>query len=174
MTPPSSECIEGLDIHAYDTAHGTLERKSFKPDAEDFSPENWLRSVFQSTECGTSNIRLHSKSGSYVFKNLYVNVTTSTDVDLKTFATVAMHPFRFVAGLLGRKAYLPVEILRDVEGFVEDGEMLAVLGTSGSGCTTLLKVLSGAAKDLQMKDGSEIMYQGTKYLSDGRALANFH
>jgi ATP-binding cassette subfamily G (WHITE) protein 2 (PDR) len=171
MSPPSQD-IENVVAHVYDTAQDTLAPKTLKPDAEDFSSEDWLSSVFQPIQCGALNTCLRSKSGGYAFRDLAVDATTSTDARLETFATVAMSPFRIVAGLLGRKTSLSTALLRDVEGFVNDGEMLAVLGKSGSGCTTLLKVLAGAAKDLQMKEGSEIMYQGMNHLVDEGGPAN--
>ncbi|KAH7060373.1 hypothetical protein B0J12DRAFT_565740, partial [Macrophomina phaseolina] len=36
-----------------------------------------------------------------------------------------------------------INILHHFEGFVEAGEMLVVLGPPGSGCSTLLKTISG-------------------------------
>jgi ABC-type multidrug transport system ATPase subunit len=36
-----------------------------------------------------------------------------------------------------------VDILRDLEGVVQSGEMLAVLGPPGSGCSTLLRTIAG-------------------------------
>lgn len=46
----------------------------------------------------------------------------------------------------GRRVY----ILRNLEGVVEKGEMLLVLGPPGSGCSTLLKSLAGETADLNI------------------------
>ncbi|EER38850.1 ABC drug exporter AbcA [Histoplasma capsulatum H143] len=53
-----------------------------------------------------------------------------------------------------------VDILRDFEGVVEKGEMLLVLGPPGSGCSTLLKSLSGETQDLSIEPDSHIDFRG--------------
>jgi ABC-type multidrug transport system ATPase subunit len=64
--------------------------------------------------------------------------------------------------LIVKRANTDRRILHHLDGYVKDGEMLAVLGRSGSGCTTLLKVLAGAAPDLQLSQESNIQYQGVE------------
>lgn len=51
-------------------------------------------------------------------------------------------------------------ILNDFEGVLKSGEMLVVLGRPGSGCSTLLKTLMGELHGLDMKQQSEIHYNG--------------
>lgn len=53
-----------------------------------------------------------------------------------------------------------VDILRGFEGVVEKGEMLLVLGPPGSGCSTLLKTLSGETATLQVSAESYINFRG--------------
>lgn len=51
-------------------------------------------------------------------------------------------------------------ILNEFEGVLKSGEMLIVLGRPGSGCSTLLKTLMGELSGLDMKEQSEIHYNG--------------
>lgn len=53
-----------------------------------------------------------------------------------------------------------IEILRSLDGIVEAGEMLAVLGPPGSGCTTFLKTISGETHGFNVDDRSILNYQG--------------
>jgi branched-chain amino acid transport system ATP-binding protein len=56
-------------------------------------------------------------------------------------------------------AYGPVQVLFGVDFEVEDGEIVALLGTNGAGKSTLLKAISGLLKPIGGKvffDGREI------------------
>lgn len=53
-----------------------------------------------------------------------------------------------------------IQILRDFEGLVRSGEMLVVLGRPGSGCSTLLKTISGETHGFFIDESSNINYQG--------------
>ncbi|KFY06612.1 hypothetical protein V492_07903 [Pseudogymnoascus sp. VKM F-4246] len=53
-----------------------------------------------------------------------------------------------------------IEILRGLDGIVEAGEMLVVLGPPGSGCTTFLKTISGETHGFSVDEGSHLNYQG--------------
>lgn len=53
-----------------------------------------------------------------------------------------------------------IQILRDFEGLVRSGELLVVLGKPGSGCSTLLKTISGETHGFYIGEGSNINYQG--------------
>ena len=53
-----------------------------------------------------------------------------------------------------------IQILRDFEGLVHSGEMLVVLGRPGSGCSTLLKTISGETHGFYIDNQSDINYQG--------------
>lgn len=54
-----------------------------------------------------------------------------------------------------------IQILRDFEGVIKSGELLVVLGKPGSGCSTLLKTISGETHGFYIGEGSNINYQGT-------------
>lgn len=53
-----------------------------------------------------------------------------------------------------------IQILRDFEGLIKSGEMLVVLGKPGSGCSTLLKTISGETDGFVIDPESNINYQG--------------
>lgn len=53
-----------------------------------------------------------------------------------------------------------IEILRGLDGIVEAGEMLVVLGPPGSGCTTFLKTISGETHGFNVDERSHLNYQG--------------
>lgn len=53
-----------------------------------------------------------------------------------------------------------VQILRSMDGILESGEMLVVLGPPGSGCTTMLKTIAGETNGIYLDEGSELNYRG--------------
>jgi lipoprotein-releasing system ATP-binding protein len=69
-------------------------------------------------------------------------------------------PFLTVTDL--RKSYPtptgPVEVLRDIDLQVDEGEMVAIVGASGVGKSTLLHVLGG----LDSLDGGEVLVDGVE------------
>jgi branched-chain amino acid transport system ATP-binding protein len=80
--------------------------------------------------------------------------------------------------------YGPIMAIRGVSLFVEDGEIVTVLGANGAGKTTLLKTASGAldaSKGQVLLDGSEIQNrdpdwvarQGIAHVPEGREVFPF-
>jgi ABC-type multidrug transport system fused ATPase/permease subunit len=61
------------------------------------------------------------------------------------------------------------DIIRNVDGLIEPGEMLLVLGRPGSGCTTLLRTLAGEIDQFRGVEG-ELLYDG---VSQKDMLKNF-
>ncbi len=53
-------------------------------------------------------------------------------------------------------------ILQGLEGVVQKGELLLILGRPGSGCTTFLKTITGHTHDLELDSDSLLEYKGTK------------
>lgn len=92
-----------------------------------------------------------------VFKNLKVCGSGSAINTQKNVGSLLMAPFRlreFVAKGPEKT------ILNEFDGVLKSGEMLVVLGRPGSGCSTLLKSLMGELHGLDMKEQSEIHYNG--------------
>ena len=61
---------------------------------------------------------------------------------------------------LSRRSSENVAILRDIEGVVQSGEMLLVLGRPGSGCSTFLKSMAGQLHGIEIKNPTWITYEG--------------
>lgn len=73
-----------------------------------------------------------------------------------------------VAGLFNKitgKGKRKIQILRDFEGLIRSGELLVVLGKPGSGCSTLLKTISGETDGFFIDSKSNINYQGISTVS---------
>ncbi|KAH7083362.1 ABC-2 type transporter-domain-containing protein [Paraphoma chrysanthemicola] len=64
--------------------------------------------------------------------------------------------FKKLRGNKGRK----INILQNLDGLVEAGEMLVVLGPPGSGCSTFLKTITGETHGFFVDENSHLNYQG--------------
>ena len=53
-----------------------------------------------------------------------------------------------------------MQILNGIDGVLESGEMLVVLGPPGSGCSTFLKTIAGEMNGIYLDDGAEMNYRG--------------
>jgi len=102
---------------------------------------------------------LHCRNGNAVFKDLKV---LGSDIGLlyqDTVGAVFQLPARIAHALLSRKKLSKKIILNGIDGVVQEGEMLLVLGRPGSGCTTLLKTLAGMTESFHGWSGV-ITYSG--------------
>ncbi len=77
----------------------------------------------------------------------------------RTFGNYPLELGSIFNKLTGR-GKIKIQILRDFEGLVHSGEMLVVLGRPGSGCSTLLKTISGETHGFYIDEKSDINYQG--------------
>lgn len=57
-----------------------------------------------------------------------------------------------------------VQILQGIDGVLESGEMLVVLGPPGSECSTFLKAVAGETNGIYLDDGAELIYLGESSL----------
>ncbi|KAL8736690.1 MAG: hypothetical protein Q9166_000056 [cf. Caloplaca sp. 2 TL-2023] len=122
-----------------------------------FKPERWVKTLIgvQSRDPERYPQRVAGVS----YKNLNVSGFGSPLDYQKTFGNYPLEIaslFNTVTGRGKRK----IHILRDFEGLVKSGEMLVVLGRPGSGCSTLLKTMTGETSGFFIDQGSEINYQG--------------
>jgi ABC-type polysaccharide/polyol phosphate transport system ATPase subunit len=96
-----------------------------------------------------------------VWKNLKVCGSGSAINLQKNVGSLFMAPLRF-GEFFGKSQ--EKTILNEFDGVLKSGEMLVVLGRPGSGCSTLLKTLTGELHGLDMKSQSEIHYNGMIFL----------
>lgn len=125
------------------------------PSSPAFDARVWVKEFIRLTESDSKCAP--SRSLGVAFKELCVVAYTTGSEFQKTTGNMVTELATYVARWLrgnrhGRRMY----ILRDFEGVAEKEEMLLVLGPPGSGCSTLLKSLSGEmAGILRVKLNSE-------------------
>lgn len=82
-----------------------------------------------------------------------------SDASLRNFANVVLEAVGLFNKITGR-GKRKIQILLDFEGLIRSGELLVVLGKPGSGCSTLLKTISGETDGLFIDSNSNMNYQG--------------
>lgn len=124
------------------------------PHSSKFTYVEWLRCMFRDDETSRQN----AIGVAYQNLNVY-GFGAQTDYQ-KTFANYPLACLSVIVAAICRRQKLKIDILRDFEGLVGSGEMLLVLGRPGSGCSTLLKALSGQTHGLHVNAESKINFQG--------------
>lgn len=109
---------------------------------------------------------VYPKKLSVVFKDLNVFGSGKALQLQKTVADIPLAPFR-VGEYFGKSDRK--QILHDFDGIIKAGELCVVLGRPGSGCSTLLKALTGELHGLDT-DESVIHYNG---ISQKRMIKEF-
>lgn len=133
--------------------------------ADEDSPLNPASSNFKASDWAKAVVNLVTSAGAefrtagVAFQKLNVfGFGQATDYQ-KDVANIWIGAAEFLKGVMGRRARR-IDILRDFDGVVKKGEMLVVLGPPGSGCSTLLKTLSGETNGIYVDDKSYFNYQG--------------
>ncbi|KAI3598044.1 multidrug resistance protein cdr1 [Moniliophthora roreri] len=120
------------------------------PRSEKFDPQQWLRSMLEITSRDPERYPKRTAGISFTNLNVY-GYGKSTDYQ-KTVGNIWLDIPGTVKSLMGHKGQR-IDILRDFEGVVKDGEMLVVLGPPGSGCSTFLKTVSGETHGFYIDEG---------------------
>jgi ATP-binding cassette subfamily G (WHITE) protein 2 (PDR) len=103
--------------------------------------------------------RYPTRTAGVSFRNLNVHgFGTPTDYQ-KTFGNYPLEVGSIFNAITGR-GKSKIDILRNFDGLVRSGEMLVVLGRPGSGCSTLLKTISGETSGFYIDSNSKLNYQG--------------
>ncbi|KAF4917720.1 ZEB2-regulated ABC transporter 1 [Colletotrichum viniferum] len=127
------------------------------PASPNFNARKWA-TAFYDIRADTSEGNPPKTTG-IAFKDLNVfGFGTSTDYQ-KSVGNVFLEAATMVKKLAGAKEQR-IDNLHDLEGVVHSGEMLAVLGPPGSGCSTLLRTIAGDTHGFHISDGATINYQG--------------
>ncbi|KAK7047753.1 Multidrug resistance protein [Paramarasmius palmivorus] len=124
------------------------------PRSEKFDPQRWLRSMFGIHSRDSQRYPKRTAGISFTNLNVY-GYGKPTDYQ-KTVGNILLGIPDMIKGLLGNKGQR-IDILRDFEGLVKDGEMLVVLGPPGS---TFLKTIAGETHGFYVDQGAQINYQG--------------
>jgi len=127
------------------------------PHHQSFSIRAWLTNLTRFTSSAETPFP-HQQFG-VSFHNLSVSGSTTPTDYQKTVSNIPLalaSLFRRIAGSSSRK----IPILHSFDGLIPHGELLLVLGRPGSGCSTLLKTISGDIHGLTVDDGSHLNYQG--------------
>lgn len=94
------------------------------------------------------------------FSNLNVHGFGSDTDYQKSVGNVWFEALALARKALGTQNQRRIQILENLEGTVEAGEMLVVLGPPGSGCSTFLKTIAGETDGFHIDQESSINYQG--------------
>lgn len=126
-----------------------------QPDSKDFDLSRWLKKVLH--ELRAEGVIL--KRTGIAYQNLNVSGTASAlqlQNTVGSMLTSVLRPGEMFS--LGKKE--PKRILQNFDGLVKHGELLIVLGRPGSGCSTLLKTMTGQLHGLSVDEKSMISYDG--------------
>ncbi|KAM0430112.1 hypothetical protein ACHAPT_006118 [Fusarium lateritium] len=125
------------------------------PTSKEFDLAQWLPHFMQQLQ--DEGVSL--KSAGVAYKDLNVSGTGAALQLQKTLGDIVQAPLRIGEHLsFGNKE--PKRILNRFDGLLRGGELLIVLGRPGSGCSTLLKTITGELEGLGLGESSTIHYNG--------------
>lgn len=127
------------------------------PTSEQFDHYKWARMMLKLMDQEGVPLR---KSTGVVFENLNISGSGSALQYQTNVGSIPLAPFRPRDYISFGKRATQKKILRNFDGVLKTGELLIVLGRPGSGCSTLLKSLSGELHGLNVEKGSDIQYNG--------------
>ncbi|KEF51094.1 ATPase [Exophiala aquamarina CBS 119918] len=128
------------------------------PQSTEFNVRAWLQAVMNIT---SRDLERYPKGlAGIAYRNLSAHgLGNQTDYQ-KTFGNYPLGLFKWAKRLVSQEKKTRIQILRDFDGLVRSGEMLVVLGRPGSGCSTLLKTISGETDGFYIGKDSYLNYQG--------------
>lgn len=128
------------------------------PSSLEFDPRLWVRAFYHARTQATDGTP--PNTAGIAFRNLSVFGKSELANYQKTVGSLLNWATGLAVRLLGKKQSQRVDILQDLEGVMDSGEMLCVLGPPGSGCSTLLKTIAGETYGFSVGDESILNYQG--------------
>lgn len=141
--PPSSEDNESLDTpseNALEELKTQLTRRgTINPDSPYFSAEKFLHDLLARAKAQG----IKRRPTGVCFRGLVVLGYGSGYAHQRTVGTVATGVARIRSTIRERRHPPKKTILYSMDGVIEEGEMLLVLGKPGSGATTFLKTIAG-------------------------------
>ncbi|OAX78544.1 hypothetical protein ACJ72_07146 [Emergomyces africanus] len=127
------------------------------PNSEQFNARAWCKAMLQVHTADEKSYPLRTLG--VAFRNLNVHGFGSDTDYQKSVGNVWFEVLGLARKALGQRPR-KIQILENVEGLVEAGEMLVVLGPPGSGCSTFLKTIAGETHGVQVDRNSSINFQG--------------
>ncbi|KAF2116373.1 ABC drug exporter AbcA [Lophiotrema nucula] len=127
------------------------------PNGEHFNARAWCKAMLH---LHTSDEHAHPlRTSGVAFRDLNVHGFGSATDYQKSVGNVWLEGPGLARRLMGG-GQRKIDILQHLDGLVEAGEMLVVLGPPGSGCSTFLKTISGETHGFFVDSNSHINYQG--------------
>ncbi|RDA88599.1 hypothetical protein CP532_5866 [Ophiocordyceps camponoti-leonardi (nom. inval.)] len=126
------------------------------PAHDAFDLSAWLRRFIDQLQ----NQGITYRRTGVAFRNLDVFGSGSALQLQSTVGSVLTAPLRLPQLLRSGRRREPRHILHGFEGVVRSGELLIVLGRPGSGCSTLLRTLTGELHGLALGSESRVHYNG--------------
>ena len=128
------------------------------PNGKNFNALSWCKAMLR---VHTQDEKAHPlRTLGIAFSNLNVHGFGSDTDYQKSVGNVWLEALGLARKALGTQSQRRIHILQSLEGTVEAGEMLVVLGPPGSGCSTFLKTIAGETYGFHVDKESSINYQG--------------
>ncbi|CZT45851.1 probable ABC1 transport protein [Rhynchosporium secalis] len=128
------------------------------PRSDSFNYKSWMRTILAIHSRDPE--RYPKRVAGIAYRNLSAHGFGEATDYQKTFGNYPLEIPSLFKRIIGRRQQTKIQILRDFDGLVRSGEMLVVLGRPGSGCSTLLKTISGETDGYYIDEKSYINYQG--------------
>ncbi|KAH8423757.1 ABC drug exporter AbcA [Aspergillus melleus] len=128
------------------------------PNGKGFNALSWCKAMLH---VHTEDKQAHPlRTLGIAFSNLNVHGFGSDTDYQKSVGNVWFEVLGLARKALGTHSQRRIQILQSLEGVVEAGEMLVVLGPPGSGCSTFLKTIAGETYGFHVDNESSINFQG--------------
>ncbi|EWZ30932.1 ATPase [Fusarium oxysporum Fo47] len=129
------------------------------PQSPHFNSKKWAKAYLKTrTETADGST---PRTAGIAFKNLNAyGFGQATDFQ-NTLTNIVLKASSFARKIFGDKGQR-IDILRGIDGYVEAGEMLCVLGPPGSGCSTLLRSIAGETHGFHFGNDTVLNYQGIR------------
>ncbi|KAL4933792.1 ABC drug exporter AbcA [Aspergillus undulatus] len=128
------------------------------PNGDNFSARAWCKAMLQ---LQTEDDKAHPpRTLGVAFGNLNVHGFGSDTDYQKSVGNVWLQALGLLRKALPGQRQRKIDILHGLDGLVEAGEMLVVLGPPGSGCSTFLKTIAGETHGFYIDKASHLNYQG--------------
>lgn len=136
------------------------------PNGEIFDVRAWCKAMLQ---IHTDDKQAHPlRTVGVAFNDLNVHGFGSDTDYQKSVGNIWFEILALAKKFMGQRQH-KIKILQNLEGLVEAGEMLVVLGPPGSGCSTFLKTITGETHGFFVDKTSNINFQGMFDVMHARA-----